>query len=219
MYNSAHGADPSNILPCLYTLAMDRTMTATEIKLLEILKDRSLTFGQFRLASGAESKYYIDGKMTQVFSAGAHLIGEVLYERTKELDFSAIGGLEAGAIPLATAAVISYHLHGREMEGFWVRDKVKDHGTQKLIEGRLQRGSRVVVVDDVITKGTSVVRAIEGVRSIGCEIVQVVSIVDRNCGARELLKQHGVTNYFPVFTIRDLGVEADVAEKPERVTV
>ncbi len=194
-------------------------MTPSEEKLLDILKNRSLKFGSFRLASGAESNYYIDGKMTQVFSAGAHLIGEVLYERTKGLNISAIGGLEAGAIPLATAAVISYHMHGMEMEGFWVRDKVKDHGTQKRIEGRVERGARVVVVDDVITKGTSVVRAIEGVRAMDCEIVQVISIVDRLCGARELLQSIGVTNYFPVFTIRELGVEVDVAKPVERAPV
>src|SRR5437016_5921518 len=123
--------------------------------------------------------------MTQMFSRGARLIGEVLYERTRSLGIDAIGGLEAGAIPLTAAAVMAYDLHGAEMEGFWVRDKVKDHGTQKLIEGKLAPGSRVVIVDDVNTKGSSVVRAIEGVRAIGCKIVQVIAIVDRLCGARE----------------------------------
>src|SRR5262249_45069497 len=93
-------------------------------QLLELLKKRSFKRGQFKLASGDTSEYYIDGKMTEVHSEGAHLIGAVLYEATKDLAIDAIGGLEAGAIPLATAAVMSYHLHGRQMDGFWVRDKV-----------------------------------------------------------------------------------------------
>src|SRR3954471_15878204 len=106
-----------------------------EEQLLALLKERSLRFGNFRLASGGTSNYYIDGKMSEVFSRSARLIGEVLYERTKDLSIDAIGGLEVGAVPLTTATVIAYDLHGRTMEGFWVRDEVKKHGTQKLVEG------------------------------------------------------------------------------------
>lgn len=116
-------------------------MSEAETQLLQLLKDRSFQWGTFLLASGDVSSYYIDGKMTEVFSEGAYLIGEVLYERTSGLQVDAIGGLEVGAVPLTTAALISYHLHGRRMEGFWVRDKVKNHGTQKLVEGRLEPSS------------------------------------------------------------------------------
>src|SRR6266478_6065984 len=117
------------------------SMSAAETQLLQLLKDRSFKRGTFRLASGDVSDYYIDGKMTQVYSEAAALIGQILYERTKDLAIDAIGGLEVGAVPLTTAAVISYHLHGQKMEGFWARDKVKDHGTQKLIEGNLRPGA------------------------------------------------------------------------------
>jgi orotate phosphoribosyltransferase len=186
-------------------------MTEAETQLLQLLKERSFqSGGEFRLASGDLSDYYIDGKMTEVFSAGAHLIGEVLYERTTNLDIDAIGGLEVGAVPLTTAAVISYHLRGRQMEGFWVRDSVKSHGTQKRIEGRLDRDSRVVIVDDVITRGSSVVKAVEAVRAIGCEVVQVLAIVDRLRGAEELFRQYGIGAYQSVFTVRDFGVNPDV---------
>jgi orotate phosphoribosyltransferase len=184
-------------------------MSEAEKQLLQLLKDRSFKLGTFRLASGDTSTYYIDGKMTEVFSRGASLIGEILYERTKELAFDAIGGLEVGAVPLTTAAVISYHQHGREMEGFWVRDAVKGHGTQKIIEGNLRERSRVVIVEDVVTRGTSVVKAVKEVRAIGCEVVMVLTLVDRLCGAEQLFREHGVTEYQPVFTIRDLGVEVD----------
>jgi orotate phosphoribosyltransferase len=191
-------------------------MSEAEKHLLRLLKVRSLKLGgPFRLASGGTSHYYIDGKMTEVFSEGAHLIGEVVYERTKDLGVDAIGGLEVGAVPLTTSAVISYHRHGQKMEGFWVRDQVKTHGTGKLIEGNLKPRSRVVIVDDVVTKGSSVIKAVNAVRGIECEVVLVVTLVDRLCGAELLLREHGIAEYRPVFTIRDLGVSTDVCESPK----
>jgi orotate phosphoribosyltransferase len=187
-------------------------MSDSEKQLLEFLKQRSFKSGHFRLASGRTSNYYIDGKMTEVFSAAAFLIGEVLYERTKDLNVDAIGGLEVGAVPLTAAAVISYHLHGGKMEGFWVRDNVKDHGTQKLIEGGLRPGSRVVVVDDVVTSGSSVIKAVREVCDFGCRVELVVTLVDRLGGAAQLFRENGIDQYRPVFTIRDFGVEVDAPE-------
>jgi orotate phosphoribosyltransferase len=180
-------------------------MSDAQQQLLELLKQRSFQRGSFRLASGGTSEYYIDGRMTAICSRGAFLIGEVLYERTKDLSFDAFGGLEVGAVPLTTAAVISYHLHGREMEGFWVRDQVKDHGTRKLIEGRLRPGASVVIVDDVVTKGSSVVKAVRAVQSIGCQVALVITLVDRLEGAGQLFQENGIEPYEPVFTIRDFG--------------
>ena len=182
-------------------------MSDAESQLLELIRQRAFKRGTFRLASGAESDYYIDGKMVQVFSHAAHLIGEVIYERTRNLEIDAIGGLEVGAVPLTTAAVISYHQHGKTMEGFWVRAAAKGHGTKKRVEGKLAPGDRVVIVDDVITKGGSSLQAIEAVREMGCEVVLVLAIVDRLQGGAELFAQNGVTNYQAVFTVRDLGVE------------
>ena len=95
------------------------------------------------------------------------------------------------------------------MDGFWVRNVEKEHGTKKLIEGKLQPGARVAIVDDVITRGESAAQAIEQVQKHNCEIVLVVALVDRLKGAEELFKQHGVRTYRPVFTIRDFGVEDD----------
>ena len=182
-------------------------MTATETKLFQLLNDRSFQRGTFRLASGAMSDYYIDGKMVQVFSESAHLIGEVLYERTRDVPLDALGGLEIGAVPLTTAAVISYHLHGRTMEGFWVRDKAKSHGTRKVVEGNVKPGARVAIVDDVITTGGSSIKAIKEVREMGCEVVLVLALVDRLQGAAKSFQDEGIANYQAIFTIRDFGVE------------
>ena len=187
-------------------------MSESEQQLLRLLTERSLKRGTFRLASGGTSDYYIDGRLTAVFSEGARLIGEVLYERTKDLRLDAIGGLAVGAVPLTTAAVFAYQLHGRPMEGFWVRDEVKQHGRQQLIEGNLKGGARVAVVDDVITQGGSVVKAVNAVRAIGCEVVLVTALVDRLAGAEELFRANGINDYRPVFTIRDLGVGGDAGK-------
>ena len=182
-------------------------MSPAETQLLQLLKDRSFQRGTFRLASGSTSDYYIDGRMTAVYSEAAPLIGEVLYERTKDLNIDAIGGLAVGAVPLTTAAVISYHQHSRTLEGFWVRDEVKTHGTRKLIEGNLKQGARVAIVDDVFTKGTSALKACQAVRELDCEVVVVLALVDRLQGAEQLFRSEGIVNYQPIFTIRDFGVE------------
>jgi orotate phosphoribosyltransferase len=193
-------------------------MSSLEQQLLQVIEDRAFQRGKFRLASGAESDYYIDGKMVEVHSRAAFLIGQVIYERTKHLEFDAIGGLEAGAIPLTTAAVIHYHLNGREMEGFWVRDTVKTHGTKKLLEGKIKAGDRVVIVDDVITKGGSALKAVNAVREMGCEVVLVLALVDRLQGGAQLFRQEGIECYESIFTVRDLGVEVDVPAETSAVT-
>jgi orotate phosphoribosyltransferase len=186
-------------------------MTDTEKRLLELLKERSFRRAPagepFTLASGEKSEYFIDGKMTAVSSEGATLIGEVLYEHTRDANIDGIGGLQVGAVPLATSAVIAYHRHGKPIEGFWARDGLKDHGTKKLIEGGVKPGMRVAVIDDVFTKGGSTLKAVEAVRAFGCEVVLVLALVDRLRGARQLFRDNGITDFRTVFTIRDFGIE------------
>lgn len=186
-------------------------MTNTEKRLLELLKTRSFRRAPagepFKLASGELSDYFIDGKMTAVSSEGAALIGDVLYEWTKDANIDAIGGLQVGAVPLAAAAVISYYRNGKPIEGFWVRDGAKDHGTKKQVEGAMKPGMRVAVVDDVFTKGGSTLKAVQAVREFGCEVVLVVGLVDRLRGARKLFRDNGIEDCRTVFTIRDFGID------------
>lgn len=181
-------------------------MTEAEQQLLDLLAQRSFKKGTFKLASGATSNYYIDGKMSEVFSKGAFLIGQVLYEHTKDLEFDAFGGLEVGAVPLTAVTAVHYHLNGRTFEGFWVRDKQKSHGTRKLVEGGVKPGDRVIIVDDVITSGGSSLKAVEAVKEMGCEIVLVIALVDRLQGAEKAFREAGV-KFRSVFTIRDFGID------------
>jgi orotate phosphoribosyltransferase len=105
--------------------------------------------------------------------------------------------------------------HGRRMEGFWVREEVKSHGTQKRVEGGLPEGARVAVIDYVFTKGGSALKAVEAVRELECEVVLVLALVDRLTGAEDLFQQKGIKNYRAVFTIRDFGVGTDARGEAE----
>src|SRR6266851_3929700 len=177
---------------------------SSRARLLELFKDRAFSFGRFTLASGKEGTYYINSKKAFFNSEVVALLGDALWELTKDLNIQAIGGLEIGAIPMAVAAAQRYHLEGRALEGFFVRKQVKEHGSQERVEGVLKRGFRVAVVDDVFTSGGSVEQAIGEVEKVGAEVVAVCCIVDRLEGARERLA--GRYRYLPIFTIRDFGV-------------
>jgi orotate phosphoribosyltransferase len=174
-------------------------------RLLELFKARAVSFGRFTLASGKESSYYINSKKAIFHSEAVWLLGELLWELTKDLNIQAIGGLEVGAIPMATAAVQRYHQEGRTLEGFFVRKQAKSHGSQERIEGVVQPGFRVAMIDDVFTQGNSVLQAIAEVERAGAHVVAVICIVDRLEGAREKLASRYA--YRPIFTIRDFGIE------------
>lgn len=182
-------------------------MTESEQQLLALLRERCYREGEFTLSSGEKSNYYFDAKNLFLSSVGASLIGEVLYQRTKDLDIQGIGGLEIGAVPLASAAVYTYGKHSQTMEGFFVRNEAKKHGTRKIIEGNLRPGSKVVIVDDVATKGGSIMRAVEAVRRAECQPILIVVLVDRQEGAGERFAQEGIP-FQPVFTIDQFRLSA-----------
>ncbi len=179
---------------------------AVRLRLLELFKSRAVRFGDFVLASGRRSTYYINSKQVLFHSEAAALLGELLYQATSDLDIQAVGGLEVGAIPMATACIVRYHQTGKPLEGFFVRKQAKDHGSKERVEGRLAKGDRVAIVDDVLTSGESVVQAIEAVEAVGAQVLRVVCIVDRLQGARERLAKY---DFRPLFTVRDLGINPE----------
>ena len=181
------------------------SMSDPRSRLLELFKSRAVSFGKFKLASGQESSFYINSKKVLFHSEAAWLLGELIWHATKELDLQAVGGLEVGAIPMTTATVMRYHENGRILEGFFVRKQVKEHGSQALIEGGLQPGQRVAILDDVLTTGDSALKAVQAVEQFGAAVVCIVCIVDRLQGACEKLAGY---DFRPLFTIRDLGIES-----------
>jgi orotate phosphoribosyltransferase len=180
-------------------------MENARARLLTLLKERAFSFGKFTLASGKESGYYINSKQAIFHSEAVWLLGEVLWDMTKDLDIAAAGGLEVGAIPMATALAQRYHQESRALEGFFVRKEAKSHGSQQRVEGVLRSGMRVAVLDDVLTTGGSVLQAITEIEKIGAQVAAVVCIVDRLEGARQAIAPR--YDFRPIFTIRDFGVE------------
>ncbi len=172
---------------------------------LQILfRERALQFGDFTLASGKKSSYYVNSKKVLFHAEAITLLGELLYEATADLDIQAIGGLEVGAIPMAAATLTAFHRHGRPLEGFFVRKQAKEHGSKERLEGQVKAGDNVAVIDDVLTTGGSVVQAIEAVEALGARVLRVVCICDRLQGAREALAKY---DFRPIFTIQDFGIE------------
>jgi len=177
---------------------------STRDRLRDLFRERALQFGDFTLASGRKSSYYVNSKKVLFHAEAITLLGEVLYEATHDLTFEAIGGLEVGAIPMVAAALTAFHRHGRTLEGFFVRKQAKSHGSQELVEGQVNKGDRVVVIDDVLTTGGSVIQAINAVEAVGATVVRVACICDRLQGAREALAGY---DFRPLFTVRDFGIE------------
>jgi len=173
-------------------------------QLLELIKREAVRRGTFRLSSGATSSFYIDCRMVTLHPEGLHLTAEVILEKIRSSDATAIGGLTLGADPIAAAVALLSSRTSRPLRAFIVRKEAKGHGTGKRIEGPLRRGDRVVIVDDTVTTGGACFQAIEEAEKAGCKIVKVVCLVDRN-GAGEAMRQKGY-DYDPIFCLRDLGL-------------
>lgn len=155
-------------------------------RLAELLRHESLKTGHFVLASGKTSNYYLDCRRTTLHPEGAFLVGTLVLEAIKRRGWKAqaVGGLTLGADPIATATAVVSHLQGTPMAAFLVRKEAKAHGTGQRIEGAPASGSRVVLVEDVITTGGSSLIAWEACQAAGLEVVGIVAVVDREEGGR-----------------------------------
>jgi orotate phosphoribosyltransferase len=164
--------------------SIPKNLIALRTRAFEIIRDKSFSFGEFTLASGEKSNYYLDMKPTMFDPEGASILARLIVRRISKLKVDYIGGLEMGAVPLISPISM---LSGR-IPGFFVRKEIKDHGTRKLIEvpdGALA-GKNVVILDDVTTAGGSAMQAATAAKSVGANIILVLSIVDREQGAAEL---------------------------------
>ncbi|MCL0072897.1 orotate phosphoribosyltransferase [Dehalococcoidia bacterium] len=146
--------------------------------------------GEFVLSSGKKSDYYFEGKRITASPEGAYWVGKAVFDEVAVLGVDAVGGLATGAYPIATAVAVISHLEGKPIPWFIVREP-KSHGTRRKIEGHLTERSKVVILDDVITTGDSVLKAIEAVEMANCEVVKVIVIVDRHEGGSDRLRKDG----------------------------
>jgi len=176
---------------------------------VEILKRMFLTnaveFGDFTLSSGKKTDVYVNSKNVMFRSDGISLIGRLIYENTFDLNFSSIGGMETGAIPIVTSTLNYYHKSGKKMNGFFVRKNTKKHGKKSRIEGKISPDENVVIVEDVTTTGESTLDAITEVMKVGGIVVRVISICDRNEGSAKALAGF---DFRPIFKLCDLELDS-----------
>ena len=181
--------------------------------LLRLLAQLSFKLGDFTLASGAKSDYYIDCRTTTLHAEGGRLCGLALYDAIRQHipTAQAVGGITMGADPLVsnTASASAWfaldHPGAPLLHGFLVRKAEKSHGTGRLIEGFCKPGAQVVIVDDVCTTGGSTVTAIQAARAAGMTVAGVLCLVDREQGGRATIeKLSAPAPFIALFTARDV---------------
>ena len=159
-----------------------------------LLRERSISYGDFVLASGARSSYYIDARKTTMSAEGLRLIGQVGLALIRDAGWrpAAVGGLTLGADPIAYAIARASTDSPPVIDAFTVRKAAKEHGLQRRVEGNFEPGSEVVVVEDVITSGTSALEAIDAIQAAGGRVVGVLGVVDREQGGRAAIESAGL---------------------------
>ena len=160
-------------------------------ELLEIVRRDAVKFGKFVLASGKESDLYVDLRKVTLQPRAAFLIGSIIYEMVKDRPIDAIGGMTLGADPIATAASMVAYQNGREIVAFIVRKEKKEHGTKSLVEGPIREGFKAVIVEDVITTGSSAVTAIRNAEAAGLQVDMVIGVLDRMEGGKSTIESLG----------------------------
>ncbi len=175
-------------------------------ELIQIICEKSFKYSQepsFKLVSGKMSHFYVNCKPTTMSPRGMFLVGHLVFDAIKDLKPDGIGGLTFGADPVAVATAFVSELKANPVNAFSIRKIQKDHGIVKWIEGDMNPGQRVVIIDDVVTTGGSTIQAIERARSEGLEVVKAVILIDRQEGGLENIREH-VADVTAIITRDDL---------------
>lgn len=170
-------------------------MTPKRARLIELLAERSFEEKRVVLASGRESNFFVDCKQTILTAEGHALVGELMYDALSELgQVEAVGGVELGGCPLASAVSLISYQRGQGLPALYVRKERKDHGSAKRIEGdkSLRPGLKVALLEDVVTTGGSSLQAVEVLRAAGCHVAGIVAVVDRLEGGADAIRQAGI---------------------------
>jgi orotate phosphoribosyltransferase len=163
-------------------------------RLIKLIIEKAFKYSKepiFKLVSGRMSNYYFNCKTVTLHPEGMYLIGNLIFDLTENMDVKGVGGLTLGADPIAYAVAYTSFLKKKPMEAFVVRKTAKSHGTMQWIEGNVNKGDRVVIVDDVITTGKSTIEAINRAKEEGLKIAKVIALIDRQEGGREAVEASG----------------------------
>ena len=175
-----------------------RSLKTMKKRLIELVIERTFKFSAkptFKLVSGKTSSFYYNCKPTTLNPEGMYLIGQLLYDLVKgckSLKIKAIGGLTLGADPVANAIAYTSYLKGDSIESFVVRKEPKKHGTMQWIEGQVKKGDKVMIVEDVITTGSSTLKAVNRAKKCGLKVQGVIVLIDRQEGGREKVEALGL---------------------------
>jgi orotate phosphoribosyltransferase len=174
-------------------------------KLLDLIHAKALTFGEVTLSSGIKSTFYVDAKMVTLDPDGAFLTAKVIFDLIKSDNIDSIGGMTIGADPIAGSVALISFLERRPIRAFIVRKEPKNHGKEKWVEGPIRDGDNVAIIEDVTTTGSSLLNAIMIVKQEypKCEIVKVITLIDRSDTGRLFLKEKGY-DLISVFDKSDL---------------
>jgi len=162
-------------------------------ELISILCKKSFKYSDtpiFKLVSGEMSRFYVNCKPTTLNPRGMFLVGHMMFDEIKNLDLAGVGGLTFGADPIAVATAFVSEMKQQPVNAFSIRKEQKDHGIIKWVEGDLQPGDRVAILEDVVTTGGSTIKAIKRAESEGLIVVKVVTLIDRQEGGIEKIKNH-----------------------------
>jgi len=184
----------------------DTGAVAMKAELIDMLCRKSFKFSEepiFKLVSGRMSQFYVNCKPVTLSARGMFLAGHLLFEEIKDDDVAGVGGLTFGADPLSVATAFASELKARPINAFSIRKTRKDHGMVRWIEGDIQPGERVAIIDDVATTGGSTIKAIDRARSEGLDVIKAVILVDRQEGGIENIQQH-VPNVSRIITRDEL---------------
>jgi orotate phosphoribosyltransferase len=185
------------------------TRTNARERLLAELREHALVIGEVVLTSGRTSQYLIDAKRAILRPAGFRALAELVAEQARAWGATAVGGMTMGADPIACAALAG----GANVKAFFVRKEAKDHGLSRRIEGPpLEPGERCMIVEDVVTTGSSTIRALQAVREQGYDVCGVVAICDRLAGGAEAIEQAAGAPFVALTTIDEV-----YPERPDRV--
>jgi orotate phosphoribosyltransferase len=171
--------------------------------LLAEIRAKAVIYGQVTLSSGQRADWYIDLRRVLLDGAAAPIAGRVMLDVTRDLTYSAVGGLTLGADPVAAAMMHAAAGQGRVLNSFVVRKEGKAHGLQRRIEGPDVSGQPVLAVEDTSTTGASVLAAVDALTEAGAQVVGVAVVVDR--GARAEVERRGL-RYLAAFELADLGL-------------
>jgi orotate phosphoribosyltransferase len=174
-------------------------------RLKQLVLEKAVKRGEFTLTSGQKSNYYINGKLISLDSEGLALMAEFFLEEIKGENIEAVGGMVIGADPIVGAILALADKQGLKLDGFLVRKEPKGHGTRSQIEGPVKEGARVAIIEDVSTTGGSSRKAIEALKGLNCQVIKVITLVDRQQGAKENFAEWGY-KFSSIFTKAELGL-------------